>query len=109
MIIVRTILNSLPEKQKEVMQTLVSMAEPPANRNGLLSYGIYCDIDDSNVFNLISEWKSRAYLNLHLRSATFSVLLGIKGLLSKPIEFHIIKVASVEGFAAVEAARSEHG
>lgn len=107
MIIVRTILNTLPEKQKEVMQTLLSMVEPPLNRNGLLSYGIYRDIEDNNVFNLISEWKSRACLNLHLRSDTFSVLLGIKGLLSKPIEIRIVKVSSVEGLDAVEAARSE--
>ncbi|WP_136810086.1 putative quinol monooxygenase [Desulfosediminicola flagellatus] len=105
MIIVRTTLNTLPEKQKEVMQTLLSMMEPPANRNGLLSYGIYRDIEDNNIFNLISEWKSRTYLNLHLRSDTFSVLLGIKGLLLKPIEIQIIKVSSVEGLDAVEAAR----
>ncbi len=108
MIIVRTILNTLPEKQKEVNQTLLSMVEPPLNRNGLLSYGIYRDIEDSNIFFLISEWESRASLNLHLRSDAFSVLLGIKGLLLKPIEIHILNVSSLEGFDAVKAARCEN-
>lgn len=107
MIIIRTILNTLPEKQKEVLQTLLSMVEPPAKGKGLLSYGIYTDIGNSNIFNLISEWETRDHLNDHLNSDAFSVLLGTKSLLLKPIEIHILKVSAIEGIEAVYAARKE--
>ena len=107
MIIVRTILCTLPEKQKEVMQTLLSMIEPPANGNGLLSYGIYRDIEDITVFKLISEWRSRRHLNAHLSSDRFGVLLGTKSLLSRPIEVQILTVAQVEGMEVVKTIREK--
>jgi quinol monooxygenase YgiN len=107
MIIARTILSTLPEKQKEVMQTLLSMIEPPANGNGLLSYGIYHDIEDTTVFNLISEWESRQHLNAHLRSDRFGVVLGTKSLLCKPIDIQILSVTHVEGMEVVRTAREK--
>ena len=107
MIVVRTILNTLPEKQKEVLQTLLSMVSPPADGNGLLHWGIYNDIQNCYVFNLISEWENRGHLNRHLNSDTFSVLLGTKSLLSKPIEIHILQVGVVEDIDAVYAVRTE--
>lgn len=105
MIIVRTILSTLPEKQKEVMQTLLSMIEQPANGNGLISYGIYHDIEDSTIFKLISEWESRRHLNAHLRSERFGVLLGTTSLLCKPIDVQIVTVTHVEGMEAVRIVR----
>lgn len=107
MIIVRTILSTLPEKQKEVMQTLLSMIEPPANGNGLLSYGIYHDIKDITIFKLISEWESRRHLNAHLSSKRFGVLLGTKSLLCKPIDVQILTVTHVEGMEVVRTAREK--
>jgi len=109
MIIVRTILSTLPEKQKEVMQTLLSMIEPPANGNGLLSYGIYQDIEDITVFKLISEWKSPRHLNAHLSSDRFGVLLGTRSLLCKPIDVQILTVTHVEGMEFVRTAREKVG
>ena len=105
MIIVRTILNSLPEKQKEVLQTLLSMIEPPTNGNGLLSYGIYQDIEDETIFRLISEWNTRKHANNHLNSDQFGVLLGSRILLRKPVEVQICTVSQVEGIKAVRSAR----
>jgi quinol monooxygenase YgiN len=105
MIIVRAVLNSFPEKQKEVLQTLLSMVEPPTNGNGLLSYGIYQDIENETVFKLISEWKTRKHANNHLSSDQFAVLLGTKALLRKPVEVEICTVSLVEGIKAVRSAR----
>jgi len=105
MIIVRTVLSALPEKQKEVLQTLLSMVEPPSNGNGLLSYGIYHDIEDETVFKLISEWKTREHANVHLGSEQFGVLLGTRSLLCKAFEVHIYTVSLVEGIEAVRLAR----
>jgi quinol monooxygenase YgiN len=97
-------MNVLPEKRKEVLQTLMSLIEPPEKeKSGCLSYGIFCDIKDRNVFNLISEWKTRLQLNHHLASDRFSVLLGTKSLLTGPMKFQIFTVSDAEGIEAVNS------
>jgi quinol monooxygenase YgiN len=100
-------MNVLPEKQKEVLQTLMSLIEPPEKESGCLSYGIFCDIEDRNVFNLISEWKTRLQLNHHLASDRFSVLLGTKSLLTEPMKFQIFNVSDAEGIEVVNSVRKK--
>lgn len=107
MIIVRTIMTALPEKQKEVLQTLLSLVEPPAKEKGCLSYGIFGDIEDANVFNLFSEWETRQHLDRHMRSDRFSVLLGTKCLLSEPLQIKIATVAEFEGMESVFSVRKK--
>ena len=107
LIIVRIIMNVLPEKQKEVMQTLLSIIEPPGKESGYLSYGIFCDIEDKNVFNLISEWETRQDLDHHIRSDLFSVLLGTKSLLCEPPQIEIHTVFHSEGMETVNIARGK--
>ena len=107
MIIVRTIINVLPEKQKEVLQTLLSMIEPPGKEKGCLSYGIFRDIEDKNFFNLISEWETRQHLDYHLKSDRFSVLLGTKSLLCEPLKIQILTVSDSAGIEAVKSAREK--
>jgi quinol monooxygenase YgiN len=100
-------MNALPEKQKEVMQTLLTIIEPPKKKSGYLSYGIFCDIEDMNVFNLISEWKTRNHLEHYMKSDRFSVLLGVKSLLCEPLEIQIYTVSKSEGMAAIAAVRNK--
>ena len=107
MIVVRIIMNVLPEKQKEVMQTLLSMVESPGKKGGYLSYGIFCDIKDKNVFNLISEWEARQNLDHYIRSDLFSVLLGTKSLLCEPLKFQIFTASDSEGNGIVNAVRGK--
>jgi quinol monooxygenase YgiN len=101
MIVVRIIMNVLPEKQKEVIQTLLSMIEPMGKEKGCLSYDVFCDIERKTVFNLIEEWETRKDLDRHIRSERFSVLLGTKSLLAKPLETKIHTVSHSEGIEAV--------
>ena len=105
MILLRAILIVLPEKQKEVFQTLLSLIEPHGKAKGCLSYEIFNDIEDGNVFNLISVWETRQHLDHHLKSAKFTVLLGIRSLLSEPLKIQIITTAVVEGMEAVRSVR----
>ncbi len=105
MIILVIIMNVLPEKQKEVLQTLLSMIEPPGKEKGCLSYGISHDIEDNNLFNLISTWETRQHLDQHVRSERFSVLLGIKSLLCEPLKIQIFTVSDSEGIEAVDSFR----
>jgi quinol monooxygenase YgiN len=107
MIMIRITLRSLVEKQKEVMQTLLSMVETPGKQNGCLNYGIFCDIEDKNVFNLVSEWKTRQDLDHHMMSHRFSVLLGTKSLLCEPLKFQIFTVSDSEGIEAVNSVREK--
>jgi len=95
--VIRTIMTVLPEKQKEVFQTLRSLIDPPGKEKGCLYCSILCDIENSNIFNIISEWKTRRQLNSHMRSDRFRVLLGTKSLLSEPMKIQIFTVSYSEG------------
>ncbi len=106
MILLRIIMNVQPEKQKEVLQTLLSMAGPMKKEKGCLSYSLAYDEKDHNKLFLLEEWENREKLNHHLNSEIFSVLLGIKSLLCKPHGIHIDMVQQVEGMNAVLAVRS---
>ncbi len=105
MILIRTTLMPLPEKQKEVLQTLLSIVEPPVNENGLLGYAIYQDIMNNNVFKLISEWQTRGHMESHLCSDRFGVLLGTGSLLSEPVDVQISTVSKDEGMTTVKMLR----
>jgi len=104
-IIVRITMKTLMEKRTEMMQTLLSMIEPAQKENGCLSYDVFCDLEDNHVFDLIEEWKTREDLDRHIRSERFSVLLGTKSLLAKPLEMKIHTVSHSEGVEAVNALR----
>ncbi len=105
MIIIRTIMISLPEKHKEVLQTLLSLIDQPGKEKGCLSYDIFSDIEDKHVFTLISEWESRQHLDQHMKSDRFAVLLGTKSLLRKPMTIQISTVFDLEGIEAVNSLR----
>jgi quinol monooxygenase YgiN len=107
MIIVRITMTARPEKRKEVMQTLLSMIEPTLQEKGCLSYQVFQDIQDKNVFNLIKEWETREDLDLHLRSGRFGVLLGTKILLNEQQNIQIHTISHSEGIESVHVARGK--
>ena len=92
MIMVRIIMNSLPEKRKEVLQTLLSLIEPIRQGKGCRSYHVFQDIENDNIFCQYSEWESQKDLEHHLRSECFSVLLGSEILLNQnqKIQIHTV-------------------
>jgi len=106
-IIVRITMEALMEKRIEIMQTLLSMIEPTAKEKGCLSYDIFCDLEDNHVFSLIEEWETREDLDHHIRSERFSVLLGTRSLLAKPLEMKIHTVSHSEGAEGVNALRGK--
>jgi len=109
MVIVRITMNVLPEKQLEFTQTLLSMIEPTGKEAGCLSYGVFCDIEDKSLFNLLAEWETREDLDHHIRSHRFGVLLGSKPLLCEPPKIQIDTVYQSEGMEAIDAVRSKKG
>ena len=106
MMVLRVTLNVLPEKQLEVMQTLLSMIEPSGKEGGCLSYAIFCDIEDKNRFSMLGEWETREDMDHHLKSHRFGALLGTKSLLDSPMQIQIHTVSQSEGMEAIKTARS---
>jgi len=107
MIFFRITMNVFPEKQLEVMQTLLSMIEPTGKEAGCLSYSVFCDIEDKNRFSLLEEWESRENLDHHIMSHRFGALLGTKTLLCEPPKIQIHTVSQSEGMEAINAVRSK--
>jgi quinol monooxygenase YgiN len=107
MIFVRIAMNVLPEKQKELVQTILSMIGPMEKEAGCLSYALFCNIKDKNLMNLLEEWQTRKDLDRHLRSEMFSVLLGTKSLLFDPPQIQIHTVSHSEGMESVNTARGK--
>ena len=89
----------------EVKQTLLALIEPIRNVKGCLSHNIFLDIEKDNGLSLIEEWKSFEDLEDHLRSDTFTLLMGTRYLLSRPLEITINAVSYSSGWEAVEAVR----
>ena len=107
MIIVRIRMKALMEKRTEMMQTLFSMIEPAGKEKGCLSYDVFSDIQGNAVFDLIEEWETREDLDRHIGSERFSVLLGTKSLLGKPLEMKIHTVSRSEGVEVIQALRGK--
>ena len=107
MIIVRIKMVALPEKKKEVTQTLLSMIDTARYEEGCLSYEGFCDLEDNYLFSLTEEWASREDLDRHIRSEGFSVLLGARSLLAQPAGIHIHTVSRSEGEEVVRNLRGK--
>ncbi len=87
-------LKPLAAKRKELLQTLESLTAQIQTEKGCLESSLYQRAGDDTDFLLISAWESREALDDHLQSTRFSVLIGAKGLLSRPPEVEIHTVAA---------------
>ena len=105
MIVIQITMNVLPHKQKELVQTLLSMIEPMGKEPGCRSSAVFRDIEDKNCFVLLEEWETREDLENHIRSHRFGVLLGSKILLFEPPRIQINTVSHTEGMEVIDAAR----
>ena len=71
----------LPEKRKELCQTISSLLDPVKRERGCLTYHFYEEAEDENTFVIIGEWETTEAWNNHLHSDNFAVLLGSISLL----------------------------
>lgn len=107
MIVVRITMHVIPEKQKELVQTILSMIEPMEKETGCISYALFCNMEDKCLLNLLQEWRTRRALDQYLGSDMFGVLLGTKSLLIEPHGINIYTIHQSEGMEAVYDARGE--
>jgi quinol monooxygenase YgiN len=107
MIVVRITMNVIPEKQKELAQTLFSMIGPMEKEAGCLSYALFRNMGDKNLLNRLEEWQTRIGFDQHLRSEMFGVLLGTKSLRTEPHGIHLYTIHQSEGIEAIHTAQGE--
>jgi quinol monooxygenase YgiN len=107
MVIVKITMNALPEKRKEVLQTLLSMIEAIRLEKGCRNYEVFQSVEDENVFCLVEEWETREVLEHHMRSDRFGVLMGTKILLKEHQDIQIHAVLHTEGKGIVNAVRGK--
>jgi len=97
----------LPDKRKELSQTIFAIIDYIRKEKGCVSYNFYQDREDENNLLLIGEWDMQEDLDNHLCSTTFSVLRGAMNLLSTPPEIKFNVVSYQAGTEALKAARGE--
>ena len=107
MIIVTMEMTVLPEKQKELLQTLQAISASTRKLKGCISSHIFQDMENKSTLSLIQKWETHEDLDNHLRSDEFSALLGTDNLLSKPFEFKLNGVSYTAGMEAVKAAHKQ--
>jgi len=86
-------MNARPEKRKEILQTIQSIVAQMRKENGCVDSNFYLYTENENNFVLIEEWETRNALDDHLRSDIFTVLMGARSLLSRPLEVTIHTVS----------------
>jgi quinol monooxygenase YgiN len=102
MVIVIIKMDVQPEKSLEFKQTLLALLEPMGKEKGCLSRHIYQDTENDNAISMIQMWQSRKDFDEHLRSDTFTLLIGSRYLLSRPQEIAINEVPVPSGWQALE-------
>ena len=106
MVIVILKMDVRPEKSLELKQTLLALLDSLRNENGCLNQHLYQDIEKDNAFSLIQMWRSQKDLDEHLRSDTFTLLMGNQYLLSRPQEITMCEVPRPSGWEALETFQS---
>ena len=86
MILVIIRMKVLPEKRKELSQTIASLIGPIRTEKGCLRCDFYRSMEDENKLHILEEWNTRENLNTHLDSERFRVLRGAMNLLQEPYE-----------------------
>ncbi len=84
-------MRALPEKLKELTQTLADLVRSVRKERGCRSCDFYCGLQDESEVCLFEEWETSEQLDDHLRSDHFKVLLGTTGLLKAPHEVKVYR------------------
>lgn len=112
MVLVIIHMRVVPEKRKELSQTLNSLLNSVRTEKGCGSCDFFHDMEDENVFCLLIEWDTRINYENHRRSECFKVLRGAMNLLDGPgeiISFSIEHPAEIEEIGPFRMCkRNEH-
>jgi quinol monooxygenase YgiN len=90
----------LPDKRRELLQTLSSIAQQIRNERGCRRAVFFQNVEDDNELLLIEEWSSQKDSDAHLDSDLFTILRGTRVLMRQPPE---IVITAVDQSSELEA------
>lgn len=97
-----------PEKSREFLQTILLIIKSMRKEKGCLECHFYHDMEDENKFRLVGTWTKEVDMDNHLRSDTFSVLLGSMNLLEESPDIRFYAVSCMgSGVEAINMARGK--
>ena len=83
-------------KQKELSQTLLSLAGRTRETEGCASCRVSMDLENEAVVSLIVQWDSRKAFEAYVRSDTFKILMGAIECLASSPRIMLSTVSSTE-------------
>lgn len=84
----------LPDKRKEISQTIQSLVRETQNKSGCLSVEIYQVFENENEFLIVEHWATKQDVEAHQKSETFLVLQGAGVLMQEKPQITSYKVDS---------------
>ena len=98
-----------PERRSDLLETMRGMLEPTRVERGCLSYRLYEDVENRNIFILVEEWETQEDLECHIRTDNHLRLLTLMDLLSEQPELRFNTVSHTAGMELVEDVLSKTG
>ena len=96
------------EKTREFLQTILLIIKSVRKEKGCLGCNFYHDMEVENKFRLVGKWAQEEDIRNHLRSDTFSVLLGSMNLLDESPDIRFYAASCVgSGVEAINVARGK--
>lgn len=96
------------EKSREFLQTILLIIKSMRKEKGCLGYHFYHDMEQVNRYRLVGKWAHQEDVDNHLRSDTFSVLLGSMNLLKESPDIRFYAVSSLgSGVETIHMARGK--
>ena len=91
-----------PERRSDLLETMRGMLEPARVERGCMSYCLYEDVEDRNIFVLLEEWETQEDLERHIRTDNHLRLLTLMDLLSEQPEWRFNTVSHTAGMDLIE-------
>jgi quinol monooxygenase YgiN len=76
----------IPEKRRELLQTIQAISDLTRKESGCLYHALYQDVEDEKKLRLIESWKTPKQLEKRLKSNAFLAFLGAVNFMSKKHE-----------------------
>jgi quinol monooxygenase YgiN len=92
-----------PPAYAQACRTLRSLRGPVRAQPGCCATRLLRELDDEGSLTFVEEWRERADLEEHLRSAAFHRIVAVMELASEAPEVEIDEVASRSGLDLVES------
>ncbi|MEW6667299.1 MAG: antibiotic biosynthesis monooxygenase family protein [Thermodesulfobacteriota bacterium] len=91
-------------KQEETIEVFNTIMGPLRAHPGLLSAGLYTEIDDDGLL-LLEEWNARDDLTRHIQSTDFKKILAVMDMALEPPVIQFDTVCSRQGLDLIESLR----